>query len=60
MPVDQLPDRDSYHAALRGHVAPPTEDSLKSRDWIATVLGVVMALGPLTVFAIFRGAGYSL
>ncbi len=60
MPLDQLPDPDSYHAVLRGHAAPPTDGSLKTRDRIGTLLGIIMALGPLTVFAIFRGAGYSL
>lgn len=61
MPLgDELPDPQSYHVALRGHVEPTSDASLKSRDRIGILLGTIMALGPLTVFALFRGAGYSL
>lgn len=57
MPVT---DRETYTASLRNHAEPPSDDRIKLLDIVGAVMATVMALGPLTVFAIFRGAGYSL
>ncbi len=55
-----LPDEQTYGASLRRHANPPSDDKLKALELASAVIATIMALGPLTVFAIFGGAGYSL
>lgn len=57
---DFLSDRQSYGALLGRDAHPPSDQTLKSLDLAAAVIATIMALGPLTVFAIYGGVGYSL